>query len=483
MFERREVTGGRLGVVEADQYRFDTGPTILLMPHILAETFEALGARMVDHLDLVRVEPGYRVVFDDGEQLTMSSDLSLMHDQLERLERGSFRGYLAFLEEGQRHYEVAMKHFVRRQFSTRLAGLSPASLLAMARLKALRTHYSNARRYFSDPRLLAAFTFQNMYLGVSPFAAPATFSLLQFSEKAHGMWYPLGGMYEIARSLGRLAGDLGVDFRCGCEVKRIEVNGHRATGVTLQSGETVRADAVVANADLPYVYRELLPDRRAARRLARMQYSSSALMFFLGVSSLHAPGLVHHNMHLSERGYRQSFASIFDERSVPDEPSFYVCAPAITDRRLARSEGQPLTVLVPVGHLGPEHDRDWTEVAARVREAVIARLKADAVVIDECQVRFEERWTPQTFLEKLNLVNGSTYGLSHTMGQVGPFRPFNRHATYANLFFVGASTHPGTGLPIVLISAELTASRMLSEVPALAERRARQSAAQSGSGL
>jgi phytoene desaturase len=457
--EKHATPGGRTFRIERDGYRFDTGPTLFLMPEMFAETYAAMGERMEDHLDLMRIEPTYRVHFHDGSMLDLHSDLLQMREQLEALEPGSFDALLRFLSEGYVNYHDSIKHFVGRNFTNIFQYFSPANLPLLFKLKALVKHYPNVSRYFRDPRLRAAFSFQNMYLGVSPFDALATYSLLQYTEMCEGVWFPRGGMYEVIRDLAAVAEGLGARFCYESPVTRINVEGNRATGVTLENGETLRADIVVANADLPYVYDKLLPDGMPGR-VARMKYTSSALMFYWGVKGERPPALLHHNVFLADHQYKESFDRIFGDLSMPDEPSFYVAAPARTDPRTSPPDGDGLTVLVPVGYINDEKPQDWAALQARARESVFKGLASIGLTDLRERIQFEETIGPLDYRDQLNLVKGAAFGLSHNFTQVGYLRPANRHARYGNLYFVGASTHPGTGLPMVLLSARLVNERI-----------------------
>ncbi|MEJ2710547.1 MAG: phytoene desaturase family protein [Anaerolineales bacterium] len=463
VFEKGTLPGGRASILEKDGFRFDTGPTLFLMPEVFADTYQALGTRMEDHLELTRLDPTYRVHFHDRSTLDLSADLGKMRNQLEAMEPGSFENYLKFLSEGYRHYHLSLKHFVGRNFRNIFEYLSPSNLPLLFQLKALIKHAKNTAGFFNDPRLQAAFSFQNMYLGLSPYEAPATFSLLQYTELADGVWFPKGGMFEVIKSLTEIAEGLNVKFRYNSPVRRIDVEGKRATGVTLKDGSQLQADIVVANADLPYVYAELLPDDGSARKLADKKFTSSALMFYWGVAGERSPELLHHNVFLADHRYRQSFDRIFHDLTLPDEPSFYVCAPTRTDASFAPPNADSLMVLVPVGHMDEENPQNWTELEQRARRTVIDTLENLGVKDLEKRIVFEAKWGPPYYQKSLNLVKGSAFGLSHNFLQVGYLRPHNRHPRYGNLYFAGASTHPGTGLPIVLLSAQLTVERILEE--------------------
>jgi phytoene desaturase len=271
-------------------------------------------------------------------------------------------------------------------------------------------------------------------------------------------------MYEMIKSLVEIGEGLGVKFRYKSPVAQIDVESSRASGVTLEDGQRLDADIVVANADLPYVYSELLPDDGTAARLAKKKYSSSAFMFYWGIKGERSPELLHHNVFLADHRYLESFDRIFRDLTLPDDPSFYVCAPSRTDSRSAPTDGDSLLVLVPVGHINDEHPQDWESLRNRARETVLSRLGAISRLDNLAdKMVLEEMIGPSDYLNHLNLAKGAAFGLSHSFFQVGYMRPHNRHKHYKNLYFVGASTHPGTGLPIVLISARLLVERILTE--------------------
>lgn len=468
LLEKNETPGGRVAALDLDGFRFDTGPTLFLMPAIFAETYAALGQRMEEQLDLVRLDPSYRVHFHDGTSLDLTSDLFRMREQLDAIEPGAFAAFLRFMREGHEHYQLGLEHFVGRNFHSLAAYFSPRNLPLIWRLKALQRHASYTARHFDDPRLRAAFSFQNMYLGLSPYDAPATYTLLQYSELADGVWFPRGGMYQVITSLAAIAEQLGVRLRYGVPVAHIDVDAGRASGVTLADGERLTADIVIANADLPYVYAQLLPDDGTAARLAVKRYSSSALMFYWGVRGARSDALLHHNVFLADDCYRASFDQIFHSHGLPATPSFYVCAPTRTDAAFAPADGDALMVLVPVGHLDQARPQDWPALQEQARQAVLARLSRIGLAELGSQIVAEATLDPLGYERTLNLAKGAAFGLSHNFSQVGYLRPHNRHPRYANLYFVGASTHPGTGLPMVLTSARLVVERILNDYPAAA---------------
>jgi len=360
--EKCDRAGGRCGYMVKDGHHFDTGPTLFLMPELYAQTFADLGESMADHLDLRRLDPTYHIHFHDGASLALTSDLPAMQTQLEAIEPGSFGGFLRYLNEGYLHYKLSLAHLVTRNFLSPLEFFTPKMILLLLRLKALIRHYDNIDHYFHDNRLKAAFTFQNMYMGVSPFDAPAIFSLLQYTELADGIWYPMGGMHQVIQALTGIAEKCGVRLLYNTPVEQIDVDGRRTTGVTLSDGRQIQADILVANADLPYVYRCLLPHDVSAERLERKKYGCSALMFYWGVEKRY-PQLGPHNLFLA-RNYRQSFDPIFDDLTLPDEPNFYIHAPVSVDPSLAPPGQDTLVVALPVGHINEASvSRTWRRIS------------------------------------------------------------------------------------------------------------------------
>ncbi|MFT3892552.1 MAG: phytoene desaturase family protein [Anaerolineales bacterium] len=462
VLEKEATPGGRCNQIIRDGHRFDIGPTLFLMPEIWEETFASLGEKLSDHLDLKRIDPTYKVHFDDGLQLALTSNIGDMQTQLEKVEKTAFTGFLNYIAEGSKHYKMSVEKFVGRNFYNIFEYFSLGNLPLLFQLKALQKHYNNTGRYFKDERLKAAFTFQNMYLGLSPYDAPATYSLLQYTELAEGVWYPLGGMYAGIQALTRVAEKHGVKFVYNSPVKKIHVEKWKVESVVTEDGREYKADILVGNADLPYIYKELLPNKTEAKKLENKLYTCSTIMFYWGVDKEYKQ-IAHHNVFLGG-DYKASFDQIFNDHTLPKVPSFYVHAPARTDKAAAPNGQDTLYVLVPVGHLDARSEQDWDALVNRARETVFTRLGKEMGVTDLREhIKFEIVYQPKTWKERFNLEKGSAFGLSHNFMQVGFLRPQNRHKQYKNLYFAGASTHPGTGLPIVLLSARLTTERILKE--------------------
>lgn len=458
VLEKNAYPGGRCDRFERDGHHFDTGPTLFLLPLLFEGEFQRLGTTMRERLNLQRVDPTYHLVFDDGSQLSLTSDMKSLQEQLEATQPGSFEGLLSYLQEGSRHYQFVMDKLLYRNFRNAFDFFSFQTLAMAFHLKPLTRHYSNMSAYFDDPRLKTAFTFQDVYMGLSPFEAPATFSFMPYTELAHGVWYPKGGMYQIVETLTDLARQAGVEFIFNSAVERINTNKTHARGVLLADGAFLKSDMVLANADLPYVYQDLLPQDGRGKALSRKHYSCSVISFFWGVDKTYAC-LGPHTLFLAD-DYRENFDHIIRDLSLPTNPSLYVHAPARLDSSMAPLGQDTLTAVVPVGHLSENGDQDWEALREKARAQVFRRLRTLGITDLEAHIKFEETITPLTWRKRYNLMKGSTHGLSHTLTQMAYFRPSNRHPHYQNLYFVGASTHPGTGIPTAMISGRLVSERI-----------------------
>ncbi len=459
--EKNDGPGGRCDRISRDGHQFDTGPTLLVMPLLYEREFYGLGASMWERLDIERVDPTYHLVFDDGSQLALTSDMKSMRDQLDRIESGSFQGFLRYMEEGNRHYQLSVEKLVLPEFRGPLDFFKLSNLPLLYQVKPLTKHYANMANYFGDPRLKSAFTFQDVYMGLSPFEAPATFSMMPYTELAHGVWYPKGGMYQLIKVLVSLALEAGVEFIFNAEVEQILVTGTHTNGVLLEGGERLGADAVLANADLPYVYQNLLPQDGEVKKLQSKQFSCSVISFFWGVDKPFE-NLNPHTLFLAD-DYRANFDSIIRDLGLPANPSFYLHAPARLDPSMAPKGQDTLIAIVPVGHISENGDQDWGTIRDNARQKVFQRLHSYGIEDLEKHIKFEINFTPLSWRKRYNLLKGSTHGLSHNLSQLAYFRPDNRHRRFRNLYFVGASTRPGTGMPTVMVSGRQSAQRMMDD--------------------
>ncbi len=456
--EKCEQPGGRCGRMVVDGFTFDTGATLFLMRDLYERLFTALGERLEDHLDLQRIDPTYHLHFQDNSQLQLTSDLPTMQHQMEAFEPGSFGRMLRYLEEGGYHYKQSLPNLVERDFRSLPEFINPSNFLLFLRLKALTRHTRYVAKFFKDPRLQIAFTFHDMYMGLSPYESPAIYSLMQYTELADGLWYPKGGMYHIVEALVGIAEKLGVQFMLNAPVEKIIIEGNRASGLAMSDGRILSADIVIANADLGYVYHQLLPKNGGANGIDRKEYGCSTIMYYWGLDKQY-PQLGAHNLFFCG-DYRQGFEAIFKDLKMAEEPNFYIHAPVRLDPSMAPAGQDTLVAAVPVGRINGKNPQDWTSVQAKARAFMLQRLSQIGITDLEDHIKVEVSFTPDDWQKRYNLPFGSTHGLSHKLTQMGYFRPAINHARYPNLYFVGASTHPGTGMPTVLVSSRHVAARV-----------------------
>lgn len=461
VYEKNSSPGGRCGQLIRDGHRFDLGATMLLMPGIYRQVFGELGITLEEGKDIVPLDDLYTIWFDNGEKIDFTSDDSRMKEQLEKIEPGSFEKSKKYVTAGYNIFRLGMDKLVGRNFYGLLQFANFKNIGLLIKLKTYISNWNYARKFFSHPHLMMAYTFQNIYVGQSPFNSPALFSMVPAAELTEGSFFPRGGMYSIVEKLFNAAESLGVKFYFNSGVTKINIAGKNAEGIMLEDGREIIADIIVANADLPYVYRNLLPDRRKSARLDKMNYSCSAICFHWGVDKVY-PQLRHHNVILSDN-FREGLDRIFIDKTLGDHPSFYLHAPVRTDPSAAPEGDETFSIVVGAGHVDKAKDQDWQMLKQKTRAAVIERLKKLGLSDIEEHIKFEICYTPENWETACNITRGSVFGsLGHNMMQMGYFRPHNRHDKYHNLFFVGGSTHPGNGIPNILMSSKLVTERIIS---------------------
>jgi phytoene desaturase (3,4-didehydrolycopene-forming) len=461
---------------------------LLLLPKLFKETFNDLDTSLeAEGVQLLKCEPNYNLWFGDGESFELSSDTSVMKREIEKWEgKEGFERYLLWLGEAHRHYEISVREVLHKNFTSIFNLLRPSFLVQLFALHPFESIYSRAAKYFWTERLRRVFTFGSMYMGMSPFDAPGTYSLLQYTELAEGIWYPIGGFHVVIAALVRICERLGVKIRLNTLVSSVLTtpDGRKVTGVQLSSGEQLNADLVIINADLVYAYNNLFPTSTSqsyATSLQKRAGSCSSISFYWALSK-QIPELKTHNIFLADE-YRESFDSIFDRQSIPIEPSFYVNIPSRIDPTAAPEGKDSIVVLVPVGHLlnsatashpngdltatsgsGLKPEQDWTSLITSTRQKILLTIESRTSCTPLSPlILHEELNTPTTWQSTFNLDKGSILGLSHSFFNVLAFRPKTKHPEIEGVYFVGASTHPGTGVPIVLAGAKITVEQVLGD--------------------
>ena len=453
--EQTPVPGGKMNRWERGGFRFDTGPSLITMRWVFEELFEAAGARMDEHLELVPMRPLAEYVYDDGTRFQYSSYLPDWLATVRQIEPRDVDGFFRFMRLGARLFEVTRETFFRRRpldFAPDLRALR--AMRHMPLRHAWGNYHRTVAAHFRSPHLRQLFDRYPTYVGSSPYRSPATLAVIPYVEYAFGGWHIRGGLYRLVESLVALCERAGITLRTGARVERIERDGRdgrKVSGVVLADGTRLGADAVVMNGDASLADAMLGLKPRAQPESAR---SLSGLVFLVGLKRTLA-GTAHHAIYFSG-DYEREFAQLFDERTFPDDPTVYVSAPSRSDRSLvpAGAEGETLFVMANA----PANDGDeWTE--AQVREArarVFARLARGGFPDIESGIAVADVWTPRRIAGRYSMPGGAIYG-THSHGWRRAFlRPPNKDARYAGLYYVGGSTHPGGGTPTVLLSAKIT---------------------------
>ena len=460
VYEKNSTPGGRCSQLIYEGHRFDLGATMIMMPGIYKEIFSSLGIPFLQNNDIKPLEDLYRIYFDDNEFITFSTDENKMMSELERIESGSFEKSKKYVSDGYKIFKTGINDLIDRNFYNLFQFINFKNIGLLIKLKTYISNYRYVKKFFRHPHLRMAYTFQNIYLGQSPLNSPALYSMVPAAELTEGSFFPTGGMFKIIDILQTEAISSGVMFHYNMPVSTISVNKEKAEKIIFENGTEIKADIFVANADLPYVYRRLLPGKWRSEKIERMRYTCSAISYHWGLDKVY-PQLAHHNVFLSD-DFRNGLDRIFKDKSVGDNPSFYVHAPSRTDPSAAPDHHDTLSIIVAAGHVDKKKNQDWDFLKKKARVAVLKRLTQLGLENIEGHIKFEICNTPESWENVCNISRGSVFGsLAHNILQMGYFRPHNNHPRYRNLYFVGGSTHPGNGIPNVLISAKLTAERIL----------------------
>ena len=458
IFERLPVVGGRTSTIQADGFRFDLGPTFFLYPRVLDEIMRVAGTSLRDEMEMVRLDPQYRIEFGDGARIEATPNVPAMQSQIAGLCPEDAEGFARFLSENRRKLSLS-EPCLENAFSSWRDLLRPNVLRILPLLHPFQTLDRYLQRFFSDPRVRLAFSFQSKYLGMSPFRCPSLFSILSFLEYEHGVWHPIGGCGAVSRAMARVARQLGVEIHLDEPVEEILFEKRRALGVRTARGVS-KGDAVVINADFAHAMRKLVPNTLRRRwtdeRIARKRFSCSTFMLYLGVEGTFEE-MPHHTICISE-DYEQSLEDIEHRKVVPTSPSFYVQNACVTDPTLAPRGCSALYMLAPVPHQNP--NVDWKREHPYFRRLLLQRAAKAGFPDVERRIRFERVITPADWEHRYALHRGATFNLAHTLGQMLHLRPQNRFEDLDGLYLVGGGTHPGSGLPVIYEGARIT-SRLL----------------------
>ena len=463
LLERLPVPGGRTSTITTPEgFRFDLGPTFFLYPRVLEEIFSSCGYDLRDEVEMVRLDPQYRLVFGGGGELLATPDIPRMEAEVSRLspaDAGSFTRFMTATREKFTRFAP----FLEQPFESWMDLATPDLFKLMPLLKPWKSLDAELGTFFSDERIRLAFTFQSKYLGMSPFRCPSLFSILSFLEYEHGVYHPVGGCGAVSTAMARLAQDMGVEIRYEEPVESLEFAGRRITAVHTPCGRYA-ADATVVNADFARSMTRLVPDRLrrrwSDRKISSRRFSCSTFMLYLGIDGCY-DDVAHHNIYLSEN-YRDNLADIEHRHVLSRDPSMYVQNACITDPSLAPRGMSTLYLLIPVTHRHP--NVDWRREGARFREVALDQMERVGIRGVRERIRYEKMLTPDDWQDDYEIYRGATFNLSHDLGQMLHMRPHNRFEDVERMYLVGGGTHPGSGLPVIYSSARITSDLLLSDL-------------------
>ena len=452
VLEKLNEPGGRARVIHVDGYTFDAGPTIVTVPFLLEELWELAGRKLANDVELRLLDPFYRIRFDDGDHFDYSADPERMRDEVLRIDPTAGPGYAAFMAEADLCYALGFEALGSQSFDS-ISGLFKA-VPAMVRMKGWRSLHAMVATHLKHPKLRQAMSLQALLIGGNPFSVTCVFSLINALERRFGVHWAMGGTGALVNGLVDLIEDMGGSLRTGAEVSRIDVNHGRAIGVTLANGETIPADIVVCNADTAWTYKNLIdPKHRKVwtnAKVERGKYSMSLFVWYFGTNK-RFEDVPHHMMLLGPR-YEALLKDIFKNHRLADDFSLYLHRPTATDPAMAPEGCDTFYVLAPVPNL--LSGTDWAKHAEPYRAAIAKALEDTVLPHLSEHLTVSLMMTPQDFQDNLLSYQGAAFGLEPILLQSAWFRPHNLSEDVQNLFMVGASTHPGAGIPGVLMSAK-----------------------------
>ena len=459
--EKSSRVGGRTATLEQDGFKFDIGPTFFLYPRVLREIFADAGYDLDHEVPMKRLDPQYRLIFGDGGQIDATADVERMEREIATISPQDAMEFKNFLARNRKKLASFMP-VLETPFEKWSDLLRPEMLKLLPLMKPWLSLDGDLQAHFKDERIRLGFSFQSKYLGMSPFRCPSLFSILSFLEYEHGVFHPIGGCGAVTQAMARIAEGMGVRILRETAVEELLFEGRRAVGVRTAE-ETLKADAVVVNADFAQAMQRLIPNRLRKRwtneRIEKKQFSCSTFMMYLGIEGCFDEA-AHHTIYLS-KDYRQNLKDIEQEhRLTMEDPSFYVQNACVTDPGLAPEGMSTLYVLLPVTQ--ESGNVDWKTQEAGFRALALKQLEKIGLTDVERRIRVERRITPATWNRDFGLHLGATFSMAHTLKQMLHLRPHNRFEDLDGVYLVGGGTHPGSGLPVIFESARIS-SRLLLE--------------------
>ncbi|MQR96050.1 phytoene desaturase family protein [Fictibacillus phosphorivorans] len=443
IYEKSSRLGGRLNFFEKEGYKIDSGPTIVLLPEMIYEILSEVGIER-DELELILCSPMYKLNYPDGSHFYKTSDLPGQLNEIKRMFPGEEQGFLRYVTDMYERFHQGKTAFLDRSFVNRRDFWTPKNLHTLTKLKAYQSVKKLAQAYFSHPRMQEAFSFQTLYIGGSPENSPAMYSLVPFSEHAHGIWYVKGGYGSVVDLLQRKLVEQGVEIRLSTPVEALSLQGNFCNGVVTEEGTHLH-DMVIYNGDFPGIHR-LIPGPKPVKK--NYESSSGCFLLYLGLDRIFDEADVH-QFFMTDH-FDEHMREVFLQKKLPRDPAIYTFYPSKIDPSLAPEGKSVLYVLVPV----PSGETvDWELEKQSYADFIIDSLEKRGYPGLKDSIVWSEIRTPNDALTD-GLYQGGSFGIAPTLKQSGVFRPQIKPLPYENLYAVGASIHPGGGVPIVMQSAK-----------------------------
>ncbi len=466
IFEKRDLPGGRAYVYKEKGFTFDAGPTVITAPECLEELFALKGKKMQDYVEMMPITPFYRLFWDDGFKFDYSNDNDLLMKQIREKSPQDVKGYERFLAYSKEVFDEGYTKLAATPFLHLWSMVKVAPQLA--RLGAHRSVYATVSKFIKDVHLRQAFSFHSLLVGGNPFKTSSIYTLIHFLERNWGVFFPRGGTGALIQALVRFFEEMGGKITYQAEIEKIETANGKVTGVRTKSGVTWNCDAVVSNGDVLHTSRDLLKDDKSgqasAKRVAKKTFSMSLFLIYFGTKKKY-PHMAHHNVLFGPR-YKELLEDIFDKGILPKDFSLYLHVPSLTDPSLAPEGHECFYVLAPVAHLG-KLDLDWKKEGPRYADAILQYLEEKYLPDLRENLVVQKLFTPFDFRDELNSHLGAAFSLAPTLTQSAYFRIHNRDAEIQGLYFAGAGTHPGAGVPGVINSGKATAGLVIEDLLSL----------------
>ncbi len=463
IFEKRDKPGGRAYVYEVNGFKFDGGPTVITAPFLFYELFELAGKKHEDYFTLKPLDPFYRIFNHKGDVFNYNSDTDFTLGQIDKFNPADKQGYLNFIKTTKAIFQKGFVELADKPFNnfSDMVKIAPD----LIKLGSYKTVYSYVSSFIKDDFLRQCFSFHPLLVGGNPFDTTSIYALIHYLEREWGVHYAMGGTGSVVNALVRLFKELGGKIHYNSEIKEITVSNRKVTGIKLDGGEFIAADSVISNADVAFTYRNMIPEiyrkKYTDKKVEGMRYSMSLFVIYFGTKKRYLDSkLAHHNIILGRR-YKELLNDIFKRKILAEDFSLYLHMPTITDSTIAPEGSEGFYVLSPVPHL--LSGTDWKKEAKPYRDKIMRFLEENYLPNLQENIIAEHYIDPLHFQDTLNSYLGSAFSVEPIFRQSAWFRPHNRSEDFENLYFVGAGTHPGAGLPGVLSSAKI-ADKLISSI-------------------